>query len=322
METGRCSLCTAPLPGSALAREKAHLRQALHAARTALAAAGKDLAGSDEALRLARERLDATRRAVDAHLATATAPHLDAIAAATGELEALRAQITALTRLQVPHDRLKAIGRDVEERQRELDGMRERHQRLLAGLVRPETALARLDSLFSEIVRAFQLPWATGRARMDPVTWTPLVDEQDFGQRGGGSRTAVSVAYSLALLLYALEDPESFHLPHLLILDSPQKNFGRNNHDQGLAARMYDWLTGYLKHRIEAIGGRYRDFQLIIVDNNIPDSARRQFSPVVRFDDNSGFVRGLAHPHGVPIPPEQLRLRDVEDGPAAVDPAG
>ncbi|MFE2753995.1 hypothetical protein ACFXGA_18555 [Actinosynnema sp. NPDC059335] len=313
VEPGQCSLCTAPLPGSALVKEKAHLRQALDAARTALAGVEKDLVSSGEAVRLARERLDIARRAVDAHLAAATAPHLDAIAAATGELEALRAQITALSRLRVPHDRLTAIDRDVQDRQGDLDVMRERHQRLLAGLVRPDVALTRLNSLFRQIVRKFGLPWATGRARMDPTTWTPLVDEQDFDQRGGGSRTAVSVAYSLALLLYALEDPEGFHLPHLLILDSPQKNFGRNSHDQGLATRMYDWLTTYLTDRRESLGGRYHDFQLIIVDNNIPGMVEKHFKPLHRFRDTAGFIRGLDHPHGPPVAGRQLELDEPDD---------
>ncbi|MCP2331266.1 hypothetical protein [Actinoalloteichus caeruleus] len=312
---GHCGVCVLPLPGAAVGEERARLRKMEEAAATALATADQELRGSGEVVRRARADLDTARQRVDQHLAASTSPHVDAIAAATGELAALSAQISALTRLRAPHDQLRRLERDTERDARKLKEMRERHLQLSAQLVRPGDALERLNSLFRQIVHAFDLPWATGRARLDPETWTPLVDDQDFGQRGGGSRTAVSVAYSLALLLYALEQPADFHLPHLLILDSPQKNLGRNSHDQALAARMYRWMADYLQDRAAALSGttsgqRYRDFQLVIVDNAIPAEVRDSFRPTVTFDEDTGFVRELEHPHGPPLPAEQLRFGD------------
>ncbi|WP_338596721.1 hypothetical protein [Saccharopolyspora sp. SCSIO 74807] len=311
--TGRCSLCTETLPGAAQHKEKQQLQRARERLVPEVAELEQNVTRARHAADLAREQLALARRAVDEDTADAVTPYVDAITAAATELEALRSEITTLERLKEPHRRLSERQEEINRLSEELDQAREQQVRVGAELNEPDDVLQRLNNLFGRVVSEFRLPWATGRARLDRDTLLPMVDDQDFDQRGGGSRTAVSVAYSLTLMMYALEDPTRFQLPQMLILDSPQKNLGRNDHDQDLATRIYRWIIDYFEVRREALGGRYETFQLVIVDNNIPTAVRSGFDTLIQFKDPHGFIRDLDHPHGEPAGYEQLALDDELD---------
>lgn len=311
--TGRCSLCTEPLPGAAQHKEKQQLQRARERLVPEVAELEQNVTRARHAADLAREQLALARRAVDEDTADAVTPYVDAVTAAATELEALRSELTTLERLKEPHRRLSERQEEINRLSVELDQAREQQVRVGAELNKPDDVLQRLNNLFGRVVSEFRLPWATGRARLDRDTLLPMVDDQDFDQRGGGSRTAVSVAYSLTLMMYALEDPTRFQLPQMLILDSPQKNLGRNDHDQDLATRIYRWIIDYFEVRREALGGRYETFQLVIVDNNIPTAVRSGFDTLIQFKDPHGFIRDLDHPHGEPAGYEQLALDDELD---------
>ncbi|MEV0466643.1 hypothetical protein AB0I30_23185 [Nocardia tengchongensis] len=90
-----------------------------------------------------------------------------------------------------------------------------------------------------------ELPNATGAARIDGVSLLPLVDEQPFHARGGGSHVAVSVGYHLSLLRYALRHREC-GVPAVLLIDSPAKNLGRNTNDRELVHRIYQRFMSIL----------------------------------------------------------------------------
>lgn len=48
-------------------------------------------------------------------------------------------------------------------------------------------------------------------------------------RRGGGVRAVSSIAYSLALLAYTMENAHRATLPPFIMIDSPGKNFGASN---------------------------------------------------------------------------------------------
>ncbi|MCA1185103.1 MULTISPECIES: hypothetical protein [unclassified Saccharopolyspora] len=310
---GRCSLCTEPLPDAARAAEAQRLRQRRQRVAGPLAEHQQELDRARAAVDRARQQHADARTAFDGDTSDSVAPHVDAIAAATAELESLRARITVLERIREPHERLVRRQREIEELEHEHELTCDELDRAEAELTKPEDVLQHIDDLFRRIVDAFDLPWSTGRARLHPETLLPMVDEQDFGQRGGGSRTAVSVAYSLALLMHALEDPMRSQLPTLLVLDSPQKNMGRNDPDQDLVTRMYTRISDYFEERRRHSGGRFENVQLIIVDNDIPAKVRDHFRPLIEFEGDEGFIRDLENPHGLPDFPEQLAL-DLNEG--------
>jgi hypothetical protein len=251
-----------------------------------------------------------TGSALDQQTQDALTPYVDAVAAATADLESIRSQLTTLERLRTPHQRLAERQEDINTLDSEWDRMRSEQLRLESNLQPPADVIRDLNQRFRQIVKDFDLPWASGRARLDADTLAPLVDEQAYHERGGGSRTAVSVAYSLTLLLHALADPERFHLPPRLIIDSPQKNLGSNDDDQNLAQNIYEQFILYTDEMRDLYGGRYEHFQLIIVDNNIPASIRRRFK--LHEFKTDGFIHDLDHPHGTPEQGEQLELADLD----------
>ena len=63
----------------------------------------------------------------------------------------------------------------------------ERRDRLVldSAEVQPlEDVLEHLNGLFRRIIRGIDLPNSTGKARLDPDSLLPLVDEQTFHKRG------------------------------------------------------------------------------------------------------------------------------------------
>lgn len=308
-----CGVCTEPLPESARATERARLLQARRATVEARDKYARDREKARRNVERQRRNRDEAARRLDERLGESVAPHVDALTAAAAELSSILAESSALKRVREPHDRLAVREEEVATLRDEVAAIEYRRDQAAAEIVAdPDEVLDRLDSLFLHIVEAFHLPWASGRAHIDRSTLVPVVDEQDFAQRGGGSRTAVSVAYSLALLLCALEDPR-VELPTFLILDSPQKNLGHNRHDQDLAERIYRWLTDYLLLRREAVGERYGEFQLIVVDNDIPSTLRENFDAIVQFEGDQGFIQNLDFPHGEPDRPRQLEFGELGD---------
>lgn len=304
-----CSVCTLPLPESARAAEKARLLQARTNASERRDAAAEQLRDAERAAQRAEEEFNRVSEIVDDRTAEAVAPFADALTRAASDLGAVRAQLEALARLHEPHERLAERDEEIQRLKAEREEAEHRRDLAARRLVDRDEILDHLDGLFRKIVAGFELPWATGRARIDRDTLLPMVDEQDFAQRGGGSRTAVSVAYSLALLLHAMEDTRS-KLPTLLILDSPQKNLGNNSHDQQLAERIYGWIASYISDQRDTYGDRYNEYQLIVVDNDIPADVLDRFDVIQRFDEDRGFIRDLRDPHGAPEEPVQLALGD------------
>ncbi|HEY8372946.1 MAG TPA: hypothetical protein VIL00_09410 [Pseudonocardiaceae bacterium] len=304
VDPGHCSLCTLPLPETARGEELAHLRRARQRARQELEESGPAQERARQELEDAQREFDRIRQLLDERTRTVVTPYVDTIATARADLESIRARLAELERLRRPYERLARRREQLDAQKADKKKAQQDLTRLRAELDQSQAGLDRLNELFLENIRAFGLPWATGKARLDPKTLLPLVDEQSFDQRGGGSRTAVSVAYSLALLMYALESPHLFRLPTLLILDSPQKNLGHNAEDQEVAARIYHRIGDYFEQRRQTLGGRYEHFQLIVVDNDLPAEVRPHFQKIVEFGEGHlpGFVRGLTDPHATPPP--------------------
>jgi hypothetical protein len=237
------------------------------------------------------------------------APHVDALTAAAAEEAGMRQRLVTMRQIEAGVLRL-------EEQQQEIEELREQQQQLRGGLdphagvgiYRRDMVTAALSEAFAEIIADIGLPNATGRARIDADTLLPWVDEQPFHARGGGARVAVAVAYSLALLGFTLEDALST-LPGLLMIDSPSKNLGRNDSDQKLARRVYERFIDAMQTRGAIGDGRYeRPFQLIIVDNDRPDV--KDLNIVHEFTYDSGFIKNIKSPHGIPEKDVELPFSD------------
>ncbi|WP_131817300.1 hypothetical protein [Nocardia salmonicida] len=78
----------------------------------------------------------------------------------------------------------------------------------------------------------------------------------------------------------------------MLIIDSPQKNFGKNDHDQAVALRMYEWISRDLQANAGRTG-RHADFQVIIVDNHIPDDVRSEIPTIISFSSETALLEDI-----------------------------
>lgn len=121
-------------------------------------------------------------------------------------------------------------------------------------------------------------------------TYLPIIRGRDYEKiTSGGVRTVSSVAYFISLMIYAIENPVNY--PSFLMIDTITKYLGKvkerdlastnreEDENEGMTdseknENIYKYLLTLNKHK--------ESFQLIIVDNDIPDAL---------FDDLKGYVR-------------------------------
>lgn len=307
-EPGQCYMCLGPLPPHRRAAERARIEENLAIARREASQLGGEVTRCGERAQRAFEKSEALTRDFDDRARDSVSPYVEAISHATAELARIQQELASLDRIQDAHTRL---GRQQDEITEMEKHQAERRHRLVldSAQVRPlQDVLEHLNELFRAIILGIGLPNSTGRARLDPETLLPLVDEQPFHKRGGGARAAVSVAYSLALLTYVREQ-EDAKLPAFLMVDSPQKNLGSNQDDKALSRRVYQRFIDYMR---ELDTERHkRPFQVIIVDNDIPVDIERRVK-VVNFKRGNGFIRDLEIlKAGSPV---QMTIDDLGEG--------
>lgn len=309
---GCCYLCGELLPGENHPAERKHLESAYSEAMTEETTVAKAMSEANTRAQASRTVLRRLLKEGDERAGDVVTPYVDAIAHASSDLARIRGELISIERIVDSHDRLSKKFGDIAELEEKQKVWRSQvvETDQLESL---EDVVLSLNEIFRRIVQGIELPHATGQARLDPENLMPLVDEQKFAQRGGGARAAVSIAYSLTLLFYTLEN-ELAHLPGLLIIDSPQKNFGSNKVDKALAHRVYDRFLDYTSELRGIDKGRFhRPFQLIIVDNDIHPDIRRRVK-VHQFDRDDGFIRNLTDPHRTSGWGEQLALDGSTNG--------
>jgi hypothetical protein len=289
--------------------ERARISDELAKAEQDASTQENEVRAADERAGLSWRRLQSLKAEFDTRSRDGVTPYVDAIADARAELARIRQELVSLERIQDAHSRVRQQFDEISELEKEQE---QRRRRLVLGgdkVRHSEDVIAELNAIFRRIVHVIELPNATGKARLDQDSLLPLVDEQEFSKRGGGARSAVSIAYSLALLTYAREQGDA-SLPTLLMVDSPQKNFGSNADDKALAHRVYERFINYMSE-LSANERFQRPFQLIIVDNDIHPDIRRRIE-VIRFDRNNGFIRDLDASQS--SHDEQLTIDSLTDG--------
>jgi hypothetical protein len=287
---GQCYVCLGPLPPHRREAERVRIQGNLALAREEAGRLKAEVLEGEGRAQRAFDDLEAMIRDFDNATRDGVTPYVDAIAHAAAELARIRQELASLDRIQDAHSRLRQQFDEIAEIEKDQAARRERLEIDATEVTPLEEVLDHLNGIFRTIIAGIDLPNSTGRARIEPSTLLPLVDELEFRKRGGGARAAVSIAYSLALLTYARERADA-RLPAFLMVDSPQKNLGSNKDDKALSRRVYERFIDYMGE-LDADKRFQRAFQLIIVDNDIPpDIARRM--KVVRFDRGNGFIRDL-----------------------------
>jgi len=101
-------------------------------------------------------------------------------------------------------------------------------------------------------------------------------------------KTTTNVAYYLAVYVTGLRDREVL-TPNFLMLDSIRKASGAGKQDLARSDRIY----AYLQTLQELRGGSQplaRDFQLIVVDNDLPTKFEHTFN-ILRIDPSTPLVQ-------------------------------
>lgn len=125
---------------------------------------------------------------------------------------------------------------------------------------------------------------------ISPRTYLPNIRNREYEQiTSGGVRTITSVGYFISLMLHASEN--SVNYPSFLMIDTIAKYIGKTKDkdlietdlQEDLAegmndSRKYENIYKYLI----SLNKSSSSFQLIIVDNDIPESMRNEIKPFVR----------------------------------------
>lgn len=291
-EPGACLQCGQALPGHKQLALRIRLQQQ-HQEATGEVTAAKDRLLI--AQRVAEQAAVAMRELLAAnHEQTkdAVAPHLDAVAAAAAELATTTQRVIDLRELADSLQRLTADRATIAELRQRRTELAEDPAVAGVGIHRAGDVFDWLNDTFHATLEAIKLPGYQGRAYIDPDQLLPYIDGMPFKARGGGGRTAVSIAYSLTLLTEAVEDDLTI-LPGMLVIDSPKKGLGATNKDdREFARRLYERFIEAMQRRGLSRDGRYeRPFQLIIIDNDKPIVTGVKI--IHTFTRGDGFIKNL-----------------------------
>ena len=249
-------------------------------------AAARD-AATIEATEL-RDALRRLRQDISRLIAAAAAPHLAHATEVQERLGALRGERTALAEarrvtlaVETEREELSAITPAIAE----LESLEVERRMAL------EPARERVDELSKEfdiILRRFTLPWLQ-TAEVDRRTYLPRVNGRSLRElSSGGMKATTNVAYYLAILVIAQRDRDVL-TPSFLMLDSIRKDYGAGEKDLARAERIYGYLRGLQDARNQP-GALAADFQLIVVDNDLPDEFEKAFNTIL-IDPDRPLIR-------------------------------
>lgn len=288
--SGQCVVCLQPDPprhedGEAAMRQVVAQLRETRALEAHLAAARDAVTievtqHSDELRRLRQE--------IGRLVAAAAAPHLARATQVQERLGALRGERTALAEarpvtlaVETERQELSVIAPAlVELEDREV----ERREALAPARERVEE----LSKEFDIILRRFTLPWLQ-TAEVDRETYLPRVNGRSLRElSSGGMKATTNVAYYLAILVIAQRDRDVL-TPSFLMLDSIRKDYGAGEKDLARAERIYTYLRGLQDARNQP-GALAADFQLIVVDNDLPSEFEKAFNSIL-IDPDRPLIR-------------------------------
>lgn len=271
-QEGECVLCLQPEPSDdavdleivtkrldAQLKDTRRLEETLAAAEASAAA---DVADTASALKETRAR-------IHRHIEAASAPYIRRITDLQAELGALQGERRSLTEshpvtlaMRTEREELQAVEPEIAT----LEDRAEQRRAALAPLGMDR--VAELSKSFDQILRRFTLPWLE-TAEVDPVTYLPKVNGRSLRDlSSGGMKATTNVAYYMGLLVTAMRDRDIL-MPNFLMLDSVRKDYGGGEKDLARSERIYDYLRTLQSMRTTQ-GSVSADFQLIVVDNDLP----------------------------------------------------
>ncbi|MFI9811584.1 hypothetical protein [Saccharothrix variisporea] len=312
VQHGHCLLCDQPEP-SVLAlvddEKTAVLRAQLAETEELLRAELDHLRVAEHNTEVAEVRAAEAQRRYDHLTRDAVSPRVQAVAEASAGLERLRQRLTAIDQRMATWNRLSKLDEEVVQ-------LKRRKRQLDKDIKQMEGAHAHREERFDELSEYFAAEVAhlgvrvNGRPTVSRDRYLPKIGDSDLDTlqaSGGGSTTAINVAFSLALLNYTVHHAE-VALPNLLILDSPRKGIGRTEQED---RDLWEGIFRRLQTLADAFGGRA---QLLVADNDAELGGEKGFA-VIRLTEKDSAVPGVPNT-GVG---SQVKVEDLDDPDAQAD---
>jgi hypothetical protein len=288
--TGHCVVCQQPEPAARPLVElgEDQLRGQLAETEGLLVGLRDAVANEEDSLEQLRSEAAERRRALSAAREELLAPvrsRAIALRAELGEIHGEREGLSAVLPIDEAIDREREQIEDHQPRIASLGDQAEVRRRSL------EPAKVRIEEVsktFSEILHQFSLPWLE-TAEVDRKTYLPVVNGRTLRDlSSGGMKTTTNVAYYLAIFVFGLRDRETL-TPSFQMLDSIRKDSGSGSEDLARSDRIYGYLQTLQEMR-GGVGSLARDFQLFVVDNDLPAGFGSAFN-VLRIDPSSPLVK-------------------------------
>ncbi|MGC5019080.1 hypothetical protein [Micromonospora sp. DT47] len=192
------------------------------------------------------------------------------------ELETVLRQWDRVDDLAAAEDRLRA----------ERDSVRAEFERLENAIeTRRRGILDELNAEFSRAIRSIGVP-SIETTQIHPTNYLPMLNGKPFhkASRGGGIITATQIAYWTSILCVVVTRGDTYY-PSFLLIDSPRMAL---NSATDISAALYRRL----RDLASALPGK---LQLIVADNQLPDSVQRDFAEL-DFDYDRPTVATVDHP--------------------------
>ena len=224
------------------------------------------------------------RRAIQA----AVKPHTETVQRITEQLGSLRGEQSVLTQARPVAAAVEQETEEIATLRPRIADLHEREDQRREQLAPKRQRVEDLSEEFHLLLHRFTLPWLK-TAEVDRSTYLPRVNGVSLkALSSGGMKTTTNVAYYLANLVTALRDREIL-TPSFLILDSIRKDSGSEGRDLVRAEHIYKYLRTLQDSRNNP-GALAADFQLIVVDNDLPREFETAFN-VMRIDPDNPLIR-------------------------------
>ena len=289
-----CPVCLQPDPqieADDPDRHLRHLRDQLAEARALQARLTEAQQDAERRSTECNAALGDLRATIDRLELDAARPYVTQIADIEAELGALRGEHAAIVQTRTFTKALRQEQSRIADATPAIERLAEQAKERRETLAPSQARIDDLSLAFEEILKAFTLPWLT-EADVDPETYLPRVNGRSLLElSSGGMKATTNAAYYLASLVTALRDRDIL-TPSFLMLDSIRKGHGAGVEDLARAERVYAYLRTLqdLRPGRGAPAALAADFQLILVDNDLPPAFVGAFH-TIRIDPKHPLIR-------------------------------
>lgn len=296
VEPGSCLLCRQELPAemSVLDVDLLRIKDQRKETEALLQEDLRTLENVTAEVESVRERLGDLLIRAEIRQAEPASPVLDEVADISRRAASASARIQDIMASQSRWASYERLLIEAEEASALASRLKDEETLLRLELEQNSTKLTDLSAVFNDILASLRDPWYH-EAYIDPESYLPMVDGEPFDllSVGGGRKTLVNLAYHLANLSMSLSETTSVLMPTLLVIDSPRKNVGEGGFDRDIVEAVYRRLRTL---QDAAIASGEPEFQIIIADNEPPQSARDWLPKIIELDYVKPLVPGVMHP--------------------------